>query len=98
MVFVAIIPLTIVASLGIAGYLIYRFIIWDFMINKSLNDTLKKYAIKKTPFEIMDEYYQNKGQSLSPQEISRLVKRYKREEPEQFLAMYDSIREKSKTD
>ncbi|MDH3277726.1 MAG: hypothetical protein OEL77_06265 [Nitrosopumilus sp.] len=98
MVFVAIIPLTVVAILGIAGYLVYRFIILDFLINRSVNDTLKKYAIKKTPYEIIKEYYQNKGESLSDQDISRLVKQYKREEPEQFLAMYDSIREKSKTD
>ena len=70
----------------------------DFLINRSVNDTLKKYAIKKTPYEIIKEYYQNKGESLSDQDISRLVKQYKREEPEQFLAMYDSIREKSKTD
>lgn len=98
MVFVAIIPLTIVAVLGISGYLVYRFIILDFLLDKSINDTLKKYAIKKTPYEIIKEYYQNQGQSLSHQEISQLVKQYKRDEPEQFLVMYDSIREKSKTD
>jgi len=98
MVFVAIIPLTIVAVLGISGYLVYNFIIKDFLVNKSVNDTLKKYAIKKTPFEITKEYHQNKGESLSDQEVSNLVKRYKKEEPEQFLAMYDSIREQSKTD
>ena len=97
MVFVVIIPITIVAILGLAGYLIYRFIIFDFLNNKSVNDTLRKYNIKKTPFEIIKEYYQNKGESLSNQEISRLEKQYKRKEPEQFLAMYDSIRENSKS-
>lgn len=97
MVFVAIIPITLVAILGLAGYLIYRFVIVDFLSNKSINDTLRKYDIKKTPFEIIKEYYQNKGESLSNQEISRLEKQYRRNEPEQFLAMYDSIRENSKT-
>ncbi|MFQ5440409.1 MAG: hypothetical protein ACE5DL_02995 [Nitrosopumilaceae archaeon] len=96
MVFVAIIPITIVAILGVAGYLIYRFVILDYLRNKSINQTLRKYQIKKTPFEIVKEYYKNKGESLSNQEISRLEKQYKRNEPEQFLAMYDSIRENSK--
>jgi len=97
MVFVVIIPITIVAILGIAGYLVYRFVIFDFLSSKSVNDTLRKYDIKKTPFEIIQEYYQNKGQSLPRHEISRLEKQYKRNEPEQFLAMYDSLRENSKT-
>ena len=97
MVFVAIIPITLVAILGLAGYLTYRFVIVDFLSNKSINDTLRKYDIKKTPYEIIKEYYQNKGESLSNQEISRLEKQYKRNEPEQFLAMYDSIRDNSKT-
>jgi hypothetical protein len=98
MVFVIIIPLTIVAVLGITGYLIYSFIVLDFLRNRSLNNTLKKYAIKETPFEIIRKYYQIKGQTLSQKEISRLVKQYKKEEPEQFLAMYDTIRDKSKSD
>ena len=98
MAYVIIIPLTIVAILGIAGYLIYRFIVFDFLSNKSVNDTLRKYHIEKTQFEIIQEYYENKGEHLSDREISDLVKQYRQNEPEQFLAMYDSIREKSKTD
>ncbi len=98
MAYVIIIPLTIVAILGIAGYLIYRFIVFDFLSNKSVNDTLRKYHIEKTQFEIIQEYYENKGEHLSDHEISDLVKQYRQNEPEQFLAMYDSIREKSKTD
>ncbi len=97
MVLVIIIPLTIVAVLGIAGYLVYRFVIFEYLSNKSVNDTLRKYDIKKTPFEITKEYYENKGESLSDQEVWRRVKQYKKKEPEQFLAMYDSIRENSKT-
>jgi hypothetical protein len=98
MAFVVIIPLTIVAILGIAGYLIYRFVVFDYLSNKSVNDTLRKYHIEKTPFEIVKEYYENKGESLSDNEISKLVKQYRQNEPEQFLAMYDSTREKSKTE
>ena len=98
MAFVVIIPLTIVAILGIAGYLIYRFVIFDYLSNKSVNDTLKKYQIKKTQFEIIQEYYEKKGKPISKEEISRLVKQYRQKEPEQFLAMYDSIREESKNE
>jgi hypothetical protein len=97
MAFVVIIPLTIVAILGITGYLLYRFVIFEYLINKSVNDTLRRYDIKKTPFEIIKEYYENKGEELSDKEVLRRVKQYKKKEPEQFLAMYDSIREDSKT-
>jgi len=97
MVVILIIPLSIVAVIGISGYLVYRYILSGFLSNKSINDTLKKYDIKKTPFEIIKEYYQSKGEPLSDQEISRLEKQYKRKEPEQFLAMYDSTRENTKT-
>ena len=98
MVAVIIIPLTIVAILGISGYLIYRFVIFDYLSNKSVNDTLKKYNIKKSPFEITKEYFETRGESKSHQEISSLVKQYRQKEPEQFLAMYDSIRNKSNTE
>ena len=97
MAFVVIIPLTIVAILGISGYLLYRFVIFDYLSNKSVNDTLRRYDIKKTPFEITKEYHENKGESLSDQEVWHRVKQYKKKEPEQFLAMYDSIREDSET-
>ncbi len=97
MVFVIIIPLTIVAFLGLTGYLVYRFVLSDYLSNKSVKDTLRKYGINKTPFEIIKEYYENKGEHLSDQDVWRRVKQYKKKEPEQFLAMYDSIRENSKT-
>ena len=98
MAFAFIIPLTIVAILGIAGYLVYRFFIFDYLSKKSINDTLEKYRIDKTPYEIVQEYFESKGEDLSDREISRLVKQYTQKEPEQFLAMYDFLREKSKTD
>ncbi|MDH3611116.1 MAG: hypothetical protein OEM79_05070 [Nitrosopumilus sp.] len=95
---VIIIPLTIVGILGITGYLIYRFIIFDYLSTKSVKATLKKYQIKKTPFEIIKEYHEKKGKPISDQEISRLVKQYSQNEPEQFLAMYDVIRDKSSSE
>lgn len=97
MVAVIIIPLTIVAILGIAAYLIYRFIIYDFLCRQSVAKTLQKYNIKKTPFQIIKEYHSSKGENISEKEIQNLEKHYRLHEPEQFLAMYDVIRDKSKT-
>ena len=98
MAFAVIIPITIVGILGIAGYLIYRFVIFDYLSNKSVNNTLRRYSIDKSQFEIVKEYFEQKGEKISSQEINRLVKFYRQKEPEQFLAMYDTIREKSKTE
>ena len=98
MAFAIIIPITIVGILGIAGYLIYRFVIFDYLSNKSVNDTLRRYNIDKSQFEIVHEYFEHKGEKVSSEEINRMVKFYRQKEPEQFLAMYDSIREKSKTE
>ena len=98
MAFAIIIPITIVGILGLAGYLIYRFVIYDFMSNKSVNNTLRQYNIDKSQYEIVKEYYDNKGEPITKEEVNRLVRFYRQKEPEQFLAMYDSIREKSKTD
>ena len=98
MAFAVIIPITIVGILGIAGYLIYRFVIFDYLSNKSVNNTLRRYSIDKSQFEIVKEYFEQKGEKISSQEINRLVKFYRQKEPEQFLAMYDSIRERSKTE
>lgn len=95
---VIIIPLTIVAILGLSGYLIYRFVIFDYLSTKSLNDTLKKYKINKTPFEIIKEYNEKMEHAISDKEVSKLVKQYRKNEPEQFLAMYDSIRKKSNSE
>ena len=93
---VIIIPLAIVAALGIAGSLIYRFVLFDYFCNRSVNETLRKYNIKKTQFQIIKEYHESKGEKITEKEISQLEKHYRQHEPEQFLAMYDSIREKSK--
>ncbi|MGI0022624.1 MAG: hypothetical protein ACRD9Q_07170 [Nitrososphaeraceae archaeon] len=92
-----IITLMISATIGIIGYLTYRLVIFDYLCNRSVNATLQKYDIKKTQFQIIKEYYENKGESVSEKAISQLAKQYRQKQPEQFLAMYDSIRNKSKT-
>jgi hypothetical protein len=93
-----IIPIIIVAIIGISGYVIYRFVIFDLMCNKSVNATLRKYNIKKTQSQIIKEYHQSKGETISEKEVSQLEKHYRQHEPEQFLAMYDAVRKKSNDD
>ena len=85
------------ATLGIIGYLTYRLVIFDYLCDRSVNTTLRKYNIKKTQFQIIKEYYENKGEIVSEKVISQLAKQYRQKEPEQFLTMYDSIRDNSKT-
>lgn len=92
-----IIPLVISATLGILGYLTYRLVIFDYLCNRSVNTTLRKYDIKKTQFQIIKEYYEHKEEMISEKVISQLAKQYRQKEPEQFFTMYDSIRDKSKT-
>ena len=91
-----IIPIVVVAIVGIVGYVIYRFVVFDIICNKSVNETLRKYNIKKTQSEIIKEYHQSRGETISDKEVSHLEKHYRQHEPEQFLAMYDAIRKKSK--
>jgi len=91
-----VIPLTIVAIVGITGYLIYRFVLYDYFCNRTVNDTLRKYSIKKTQFQIIKEFHEVKGEKISDKEISQLEKHYRQHEPEEFLAMYDATRDKSK--
>jgi len=97
MVAVLIIPILIVAVIGVSSYLVYTLLLRDLLSKRSITQTLKKYNIEKTPFQIIKEYYDNKGESLSNQEIQKLEKNYRQNEPEQFLAMYDAIRDNSKS-
>ena len=93
-----IIPITLVAILGISGYLVYRFILHDFFCNRSVNATLREFNIKKTQFQIIKEYHVFKGKEISDKEVLFLQKRYRQREPDQFLSMYDSMRDKSDTE
>jgi hypothetical protein len=93
---IIIIPILIVAIIGLTGYLAYRFLIYDLYCKMSVTQSLRKYNIKKTPSQIIKEYYENKGEQISRQEIQNLEKNYRQNEPEQFLAMYDAIRDYNK--
>jgi hypothetical protein len=95
MVVYLIIPILVVAIVGVGGYLIYRFLIYDFICNKSVNDKLFKYNIKKTQSQIIREYHEGKGETISEKKVSQLEKHYRQHEPDQFLAMYDAIRDKT---
>ena len=88
-----IIPIVVVAIVGLSAYLIYKFIIYDLMCKQTVNRALKKYNIDKTPSEIIREFYQNKGEHISHDEIKNLEKTYRQNGPDEFLSMYDSIRE-----
>ena len=90
---IIIIPILIVAIIGLSSYLAYRFLIYDLYCKRSVNKSLQKYNIKKTPSQIIKEYYENKGEQISHREIQNLEKNYRQNEPEQFLAMYDAIRD-----
>ena len=96
MVSVIIIPIFIVVIVGLSGYLVYRYIMFDLLCKRSVNQTLQKYNIKKTPSEIIKEYYNYKGEEISHKEIQNIEKNYRQKEPEQFLTMYDAIRENNK--
>jgi len=93
---IIIIPILIVAIVGLSSYLAYRFLIYDLYCKRSVNKSLQKYNIKKTPSQIIKEYYENRGEQISHQEIQNLEKNYRQNEPDQFLAMYDVIRDNQK--
>ncbi len=93
-----IIPITLVAILGISGYLVYRFLLNDYLCNRSVNATLREFNINKTQYQIIKEYHESKGKEISEKEILFLQKRYRQREPDLFLSMYDSIRDKSNTE
>ena len=93
---VIIIPILVVTIIALSSYLVYKFCIKNLLSKRSITQTLEKYNIDKTTSQIIKEYYENKGESLSDQEIQKLEKNYIQNEPEQFLAMYDAIRENIK--
>ena len=90
---VIVIPLIIVAIAGLSGYLVYKFVLYDQICKKNVNQTLKKLDIKKTPAQIIKEYFEFKGEDISDNEIGKMEKNFRQNEPDQFLAMYDAVRE-----
>ena len=88
-----VIPIVIVAIVGLSGYLVYKYFIYDLMCKRAVNNALQKYNIKKTPFQIIKEYYHSKGENISHKEIQNLEKSYRQNGPDEFLTMYDVIRD-----
>jgi hypothetical protein len=93
---ILVIPILIVVIVGLSSYFIHKFLLRDILAKRSVKQTLQKYNIEKTPSEIIKEYYENKGEQISHQEIQNLEKNYRQNEPDQFLAMYDAIRDSTK--
>ena len=71
---IIIIPILIVVIVGLSSYLVHKFVLRDILAKRSINQTLQKYNIKKTPSEIIKEYYENRGERLSHQEIQNIEK------------------------
>ena len=90
---IIVIPLIIVAIAGLSGYLAYKFIFYDQICKRNVNQTLRKFDIKKTPAQIIKEYYEFKGEDISEQEVREMEKNFRQNEPDQFLAMYDAVRD-----
>ena len=90
---VFIIPIIIVSIIGLSSYLIYKTILFDYLSKRSINQTLKKYEIQKSTYQIIKEYYEKLEKPKSNSEILKLEKIYRQKEPDKFLEMYDLIRE-----
>lgn len=71
---VLIIPILIVTIIGLSGYLAYRFLIYDLFCKRSVNKSLRKYDIKKTPSQIIKEYYEKREKKLLMMKFKRLKK------------------------
>jgi len=48
--------------------------------------------------QIIKEYHEFKGKEISEKEILFLQKRYRQREPDQFLSMYDAMRDRADTE
>lgn len=94
MVSAVVIPIIVVAIVGLVGYLVYRYLVMEVSARRTVTRTLRRYRIEKTPSEIIREYHMIRGQSLSEGEIRGMEKEYMLNEPDKFLEMYDEIRDK----
>lgn len=90
---VFVIPIILVIVLGLSGYLVYRFLVFDLLCRRKVSRTLRRYDIKKTPAEIIREYHRLRGESISDARVRAMERDYRQRDPDQFLAMYDKIRE-----
>lgn len=89
-----IIPMIVAAIAGLGGYLIYRYVVFDTMCKNKVNRMLQNYDIQKTPAQIIREFYEViKGETISERQVRTLEKSYRQTDPDQFLEMYDALRE-----
>lgn len=93
MVSVVVIPIIVVAIVGLVGYLVYRYLVMGVSSRRAVARTLRRYRIDKTPSQIIREYHVLKGQPLSEGEIRGMEREYMRNGPDKFLEMYDEIRD-----
>lgn len=91
-----IIPIVLVTVLGLVGYLVYRFVVFDIICKNTVNRTLRQYNIQKTPYQIIKEFHKVKGEDLSSEQIKSLEKEYRQTDPDQFLSMFDTVRERQR--
>ncbi len=89
-----VIPVLVVVIVGLSGYLIYKLVVYDMMCARSVNRTLHRYGIRKTPFQIIDEYYRKMDKPMPEKDVRGMEKDYRQNDPEQFLSMYDALMEK----
>ena len=65
-----IIPLILAAIAGLAGYLLYRYVVYDAMCKNTVNRILRSYDIRKTPAQIIREFHEiTRGESISEREV-----------------------------
>lgn len=95
MVTALIIPLILAGVAGLVGYLLYRYVVYDAMCKMSVNRILNSYDIRKSPSQIIREFYEViRGEQISEREVRSLEKMYRQTNPDQFLEMYDALRER----
>lgn len=90
---ILVIPILLSAAAALAGYLLYRYVLYDMRCRRAVEGTLRRHEIKKTPLQIIQEYHRVRGTDVSEREASRMERHYRQNEPDQFLAMYDAVRE-----
>ena len=88
-----VIPILIAVVASLAAYLLYRFVIYDMACARSVNATLRRYGITKTPLQIIDEFHSMTGKPITRRRAEELERDYRQNDPERFLSMYDEIRD-----
>ena len=88
-----VIPIIVISILGLVIFLLYKLVVYDFICNRSVNRTLSEYKINRTQSEIIKEYFQTKGETISNSKLKQLEKHYRQNSPNKFLSMYEYVRD-----